>query len=82
MATVTAGLRWPPDTPPLTRIPSTTPIPHLARDVLDITGVIISALSYPQLILKKSPLCPSDSTDCAIEPAPNNTSINVPENII
>ena len=28
-ATVTAGLRWPPDTPPLTTIPSVTPIPQL-----------------------------------------------------
>ena len=29
MATVTAGLRCPPDTPPLTRTPSITPSPHL-----------------------------------------------------
>ena len=29
MATVTAGLRCPPETPPLTRTPSITPSPHL-----------------------------------------------------
>ena len=28
-ATVMAGLRWPPDTPPDTRMPSITPMPHL-----------------------------------------------------
>ena len=30
-ATVTAGLICPPDTPPLTTMPSITPIPHLGR---------------------------------------------------
>ena len=30
-ATVTAGLIWPPDTPPLTTKPSIVPIPHLGR---------------------------------------------------
>ena len=30
-ATVTAGLIWPPDTPPLTTMPSITPILHLGR---------------------------------------------------
>ena len=30
IATVTAGLRCPPDTPPLTSTPSITPRPHLA----------------------------------------------------
>ena len=31
MATVTAGLRCPPDTPPLTKTPSITPSPHLGE---------------------------------------------------
>ena len=31
MATVTAGLRCPPETPPLTRTPSITPSPHLGE---------------------------------------------------
>ena len=31
MATVTAGLMWPPDTPPLTNIPRITPIAHLEK---------------------------------------------------
>ena len=29
MATVIAGLRWPPDTPPLTMTPIITPTAHL-----------------------------------------------------
>ena len=31
MATVTAGLMWPPDTPPLTNIPRIAPIAHLEK---------------------------------------------------
>ena len=33
LLTVTLGLRWPPDTPPLTREPRNMPIPHLDRDM-------------------------------------------------
>ena len=33
IATVTAGLRCPPETPPLTSTPSITPKPHLQRFV-------------------------------------------------
>ena len=36
LLTVTLGLRWPPDTPPLTREPRNMPIPHLDRDM--VTG--------------------------------------------
>ena len=32
-------------------------------------------------MLKKSPLCPRERVDCAMDPAPNRTRMYVPENI-
>ena len=50
LLTVTLGLRWPPDTPPLTREPRNMPIPHLDRDMVtgewDI-GVSIILFIFP-----------------------------------
>ena len=53
LLTVTLGLRWPPDTPPLTREPRNMPIPHLDRDMgtgeWDI-GVFILYTIFPSSV--------------------------------
>ena len=38
-------------------------------------------LTHPQLMLKKSPLCPRERVDWAIDPAPNRTRMKVPESL-
>ena len=37
-----------------------------------------SGPTHPQLMLKKSPLCPRDRVDWAMDPAPNRTRMKVP----
>ena len=49
LLTVTLGLRWPPDTPPLTREPRNMPIPHLDRDIVTGVGVIGVSIIYIQI---------------------------------
>ena len=46
LLTVTLGLRWPPDTPPLTREPRNMPIPHLDRDIVTGVGVVGVSIIY------------------------------------
>ena len=41
----------------------------------------LARLTHPQLMLKKSPLCPRDRVDWAIDPAPNKTRMKVPESL-
>ena len=83
MATVTAGLRCPPETPPLTRTPSITPSPHLGESqcCYFIINLILDFRQfgcYPQFTEKKSPLLPRDKTDWATEALPKVIRIKVP----
>ena len=78
-ATETAGLRCPPDTPPLTKIPRRTPRPQLVEVVL-VSALSVPVLSpYPQFIVKKFPFVLRERTDWPIDAVPTNTSTKVPE---
>ena len=53
LLTVTLGLRWPPDTPPLMREPRNMPIPHLDRDMDTeerFIGVFIFIFRFPSSV--------------------------------
>ena len=78
-ATETAGLRCPPETPPLTSMPSRTPRPHLGPGDSQ-TFVALNVHCYPQLIVKKFPFVLNDRTDWAIDAVPNTTRTKVPGN--